>query len=89
MLRQAEHRLRGAVNHVLRVRTNLVLIAASACGYYFLAGIQTFGSEFAKEQYRINQAFANVLLLVVGIGAVVGVLAGGFLGDWLVRRRGT
>ena len=77
----------SAVSHVLRVRTNVVLIAASACGYYFLAGIQTFGSEFAKDQYRINQAFANVLLLLVGVGAVVGVLAGGFLGDWLVRRR--
>jgi predicted MFS family arabinose efflux permease len=77
----------AAVSHVLRVRTNLVLIAASACGYYFLAGIQTFGSEFAKQQYRIDQAFANVLLLLVGVGAVVGVLAGGFLGDWLVRRR--
>src|SRR5690242_2376542 len=76
-----------AVSHVLRVRTNVILIAASACGYYFLAGIQTFGSEFAKEQYRIDQAFANVLLLLVGIGAVVGVLAGGFLGDWLVDRR--
>jgi MFS family permease len=77
----------AAVSHVLRVRTNLVLIAASACGYYFLAGIQTFGSEFAKQQYRIDQAFANVLLLLVGVGAVAGVLAGGFLGDWLVRRR--
>jgi predicted MFS family arabinose efflux permease len=77
----------AAVRHVLRVRTNLVLIAASACGYYFLAGLQTFGSEFVKEQYRINQAFANVLLLLVGVGAVLGVLAGGFLGDWLVRRR--
>jgi len=76
-----------AVRHVLLVRTNLILIAASACGYYFLAGIQTFGSEFAKDQYRINQAFANVLLLLVGVGAVVGVLAGGFLGDWLVRKR--
>jgi predicted MFS family arabinose efflux permease len=79
--------LREAVSHVLRVRTNVVLIAASACGYYFLAGVQTFGSEFAKDQYRINQAFANVLLLLVGIGAVVGVLAGGLLGDGLVRRR--
>ena len=77
----------AAVHHVLRVRTNLILIAASACGYYFLAGIQTFGSEFAKEQFRIDQAFANLLLLLVGVGAVLGVLAGGFLGDALVRRR--
>ena len=87
VLRKESVSFAGAVSHVLRVRTNLVLIAASACGYYFLAGIQTFGSEFAKEQYRINQAFANVLLLLVGGGAVVGVLAGGFFGDWLVRKR--
>ena len=68
------------------MRTNLVLIAASACGYYFLAGVQTFGLEFVKEQYRIGQALANLLLLLVGAGAVLGVIAGGALGDALVGR---
>ena len=63
-----------------------VLIAASACGYYFLAGVQTFGSQFAKEQYSINQAVANLLLLLVGLGAIGGVLMGGALGDRLLRR---
>ena len=48
-----------ATRYVLRVRTNVVLIAASACGYYFLAGLQTFGVEFAKEQYGIDQALAT------------------------------
>src|SRR5689334_22846372 len=62
--------LRDAIRVVLHVRTNLVLIAASACGYYFLAGVQTFGIEFAKEQYGVGQALANLLLLVVGGGAV-------------------
>jgi len=76
----------AATRYVLSVRTNLVLIGASACGYYFIAGVQTFGSEFAKEQYRIDQALANVLLLVIGIGALGGVLAGGALGDRLLRR---
>ncbi len=75
-----------ATRYVLRVRTNVVLIAASACGYYFLAGVQTFGSEFAKEQYGIDQALANLLLLVVGGGALAGVLAGGSGGDWLLKR---
>lgn len=75
-----------AVKHVLAVRTNLILIAASACGYYFLAGVQTFGSQFAKEQYSINQAVANLLLLVVGAGAIGGVLLGGNLGDRFLRR---
>jgi MFS family permease len=78
--------LLAATRYVLRVRTNIILIAASACGYYFLAGVQTFGSEFAKEQYSINQALANLLLLVIGLGAVGGVLAGGAIGDALLRR---
>lgn len=76
----------AATRYVLRVRTNLILIAASACGYYFLAGVQTFGIEFAEGRYRIDQGLANVLLLVVGGGAVAGVLAGGNVGDALVRR---
>ena len=75
----------AATRYVLRVRTNVILIAASACGYYFLAGVQTFGSEFAKDQYGINQALANLLLVVVGLGAVGGVLLGGALGDRLLR----
>jgi len=75
-----------ATEYVLRVRTNIFLIAASACGYYFLAGLQTFGLEFSKEQYGINQALASTLLLVVGAGALTGVLAGGTVGDWLLKR---
>ncbi|HEU5476554.1 MAG TPA: MFS transporter [Gaiellaceae bacterium] len=75
-----------ATEYVLRVRTNLVLIAASACGYYFLAGLQTFGLEFSKDQYGISQATASSLLLVVGAGALAGVLAGGTVGDWLLKR---
>ncbi len=76
----------AAVRHVLAVRTNVILIAASACAYYFLAGVQTFGSQFAKEQYGINQALANLLLLVIGTGAIGGVLLGGAVGDRLLRR---
>ncbi|MGH3008993.1 MAG: MFS transporter [Gaiellaceae bacterium] len=75
-----------AARYVLRVRTNLLLIAATACGYYFLAGIQTFGSEFAKEQYGIDQGLANLLLLGVGGGAIAGVIFGGTIGDALLRR---
>src|SRR5213078_5078229 len=74
-----------ATRYILRIRTNIVLILASAFGYYFLAGVQTFGVEFTTHQYGIDQALANVLLLVVGIGAITGVLAGGAIGDLLLR----
>jgi MFS family permease len=75
-----------AAKYILRIRTNVVLIVSSALGYYFLAGVQTFGIEFTTHQYGIDQALANLLLLVVGGGAVFGVLAGGSIGDRLIRR---
>ena len=76
----------ATVRYVLRVRTNVVLIISSACGYFFLTGVETFGLEFVKGQYHIEQVLANLLMLVIGAGAVVGVLVGGRLGDALVRR---
>ena len=78
--------LLAATRYVLRIRTNVVLILASAGGYFFFAGVQTFGVEFVTRQYGIDQALGTLVLLVVGIGGVAGVLAGGALGDLLLRR---
>jgi MFS family permease len=75
-----------AVRYVLAVRTNVALIISSACGYYFLTGVQTFGTEFVGGQYHVSQVVANLLLLLVGVGAVGGVLAIGPLSDALLRR---
>jgi predicted MFS family arabinose efflux permease len=49
--------------------------------------VQIFGVEFVKGQYGLGQVKANALLLVVGAGAIVGVLGGGALSDRLLRRR--
>lgn len=75
-----------ATRYVFRVRTNVILIVASAAGYYFLAGVQVFGVEFVRQQYRIDAVLANGLMLVIGGGAVIGILAGGALGDSLLKR---
>lgn len=77
----------AAVRYTLAVKTNVILIAASACGYFFLAGIQTFGVEFVRQQYRVDAVLANGLMLVIGAGCVIGILAGGGLGDSLLRKR--
>jgi MFS family permease len=76
----------AATRYILRIRTNVVLIVASACGYFFLAGVQTFGVEFVTKQYRIGQALGTLVLLVVGVGGIGGVLVGGAVGDLLLRR---
>jgi len=75
-----------ATRYILSIKTNIVLIVSSACGYYFLAGVQTFGVEFVTKQYGIAQVLGTLVLLVVGAGAIVGVLAGGAIGDRLLRR---
>jgi MFS family permease len=76
----------AATRYVLGIKTNVALILASACGYYFLSGVQTFGVEFVTKQYGIAQALSGLVLLVVGAAGVVGVLAGGALGDALLHR---
>jgi MFS family permease len=75
-----------ATRYIFQVKTNVILIVAGACSYFFLAGIQTFGVEFVKDQYRVNAFLANPLMIVIGVGAVAGVLAGGALGDSLLKR---
>jgi MFS family permease len=75
-----------ATRYILSVRTNVVMIVASACSYFYLAGIQTFGAELVHQQYGIDQALANLLMLVLGAGAIVGVLLGGRIGDSLLAK---
>jgi MFS family permease len=91
LVRQAQRRrigLLAATRYVLGVKTNVVLILASACSYYFLAGVQTFGVEFVRGNYHVNAALANLLMLAIGAGAVVGVVVAGPLSDsWLRRGR--
>ena len=77
--------LREAVRYVLRVRTNVVLIVASALGYFFFSGLRGFAIEFAKEHYSISQSVATSLTIVLGVGALIGVLTGGRLADRLLR----
>jgi predicted MFS family arabinose efflux permease len=76
----------SAVRYVLSVRTNRIMIIAGSCSYFYLAGVQTFGSELVHQQYGVSQPVANLLILVLGVAAVLGVLSGGRLGDWLLGR---
>lgn len=75
-----------AARIVLSIRTNVILIVASACGYFYLSGIETFAVEYVKEQYGIAQAVANLLLFVLGAGAVLGTVFAGNLSDRLLKR---
>ena len=77
---------RAAATYVLRIPSNLVLISASALGYFFLAGLQAFAVLFAETHYGISQTLVVFVLAAAGVGGVVGTLYGGRLADSLVRK---
>jgi len=77
----------AATKYVMGIPTNLIMVAAGASGYFFLAGVATFGMEFVTKWYKINQFFAGLLMLVVGAGAVAGVLLAGRISDALIKRK--
>jgi MFS family permease len=78
--------LRQALVYVLRITTNDLLIVSSGLGYFFQAGVNTFGVVFIASQFRLTQSAATSLLGLVAIGALVGTLAGGRLADALLGR---
>ncbi|NII09875.1 MFS transporter [Oleiagrimonas sp. C23AA] len=75
-----------AVRHVLSVRTYRTLILASALGYFYFTGLRTFAIVYMRRQFDLGQAMASTLSVGIGLGAVVGVLLVGRLGDALIRR---
>ena len=74
------------VRYVLRIKTNLIIIVASALGYFYFAGLRAFSVLFATSHYGLSKPVADMLLLVTGLGAIAGVFAGGRVADRLLRR---
>lgn len=75
-----------AVVYVLRVRSNDILIVASSLGYFFQAGVNTFGVIYVVGHFRVSQSAATSLLGLVALGALAGTVLGGRLADRLLRR---
>ncbi|HZE04329.1 MAG TPA: MFS transporter [Solirubrobacteraceae bacterium] len=78
--------IRQAVRYVLRVRTNLIIIVASALAYLFFAGVQTFAVELMRSRYGLSQGAASSLLILIGLGALVGVVLAGQIADRLLSK---
>lgn len=78
--------LLAAARYVLRIRTNVIIIVASAIGYFFFAGLRTFAMVFVQEHYSLGQGELTAFIPVIGLAALAGVLAGGRLADRLVRQ---
>lgn len=75
-----------AVRYVLAVPTYRTLIVASALGYFYFAGLRTFAIVFMRGRFELGQSMASSLAVLIGLGAIVGVLRVGRLGDRLIDR---
>ncbi|OIK29235.1 MFS transporter [Streptomyces malaysiense] len=71
--------------YVLRIPTVLIMITASSLGYFFFAGVRTFGVLFATQQYDVSRSVATALAMVVGVGGIAGLYLGGHAADRLTR----
>ncbi|MEA2198288.1 MAG: hypothetical protein QOJ25_2339 [Solirubrobacteraceae bacterium] len=78
--------LKQAVRYVMSIPSNVTMIIASALGYFFFAGLQTFAVLFVRGHYHASQATATLVLALLVAGALVGVLVSGRVTDALLRR---
>jgi predicted MFS family arabinose efflux permease len=74
------------VRYVLSIRTSVLLVVGSSFGYFFMAGLSTFGVALLRGQFQIGQSLATLLIVVLGVGALAGVLSTGRIADWLMTR---
>jgi sugar phosphate permease len=66
--------------------TNVLLIIASACGYFFFTGVRTFAVVYLHTRFDLSQGISKLLFVVIGVGAVVGVLITGRAADRLIKQ---
>lgn len=76
-----------AMRYILSIRTNLALILASALGYFYFAGLQTFAIIYFHNRYGLSTSASTNLLVLAGLGALVGLSLTGRIADTLSKRR--
>jgi MFS family permease len=81
-----EMSLAAAVRYVFSVPTYVLLVISSSLGYFFLAGLQTFAILFVEGHYGVGLASAELAVVALVAGALVGTLVSGRLTDIMLRR---
>jgi MFS family permease len=78
--------LSGAIRYILSIPSNVMMILGSSLGYFYFAGLTTFVLLFVEDHYHVGLAKAELVLILLVIGALIGTLTSGRISDILVRR---
>src|SRR5690348_9996285 len=82
----ARMRIWPAVRYILSLPTYRMLIVASALGYFYFTGLRTFVVVFMRSHFHLAQTSSSTFVVVVGLGAIAGVLVTGLFADRLVKK---
>lgn len=75
-----------AIKYLLKIPSNVALIISSALGYFFFAGLKLYGTQFIGQQFDLANVVVSLVFPLLGVGAILGLLFGGRIGDWLVSK---
>jgi MFS family permease len=75
-----------SVRYVMAIPTNVLMIISSSLGYFFFGGLTTFAILFIRGRYHASQVSAELVLMFLVIGALIGTLVSGWLTDFLLDR---
>ena len=81
--RNVVHETLQALRYIVTVPTNIVLVISSALGYFFFSGLRTFAVVFLRARFSLGQAGASTLAVLIGTGALIGVVGAGRAADRL------
>lgn len=76
---------RVVVHTTLRTPTVLRVLLSGSIGAYYLAGASAFSVLFAVAHYGVSNLVADLALLTIGAGAVLGISYGSRVSDRLSR----
>lgn len=80
--------LSSVLRTLLEIKTNVIVLAADSVGNFFFAGVASFAVLFVTERYGLSTATVDALAPIIGVGVIIGILAGGRVGDRIARGQG-
>jgi MFS family permease len=75
-----------SVRYTLSIPSNVMMIISSSLGYFFFSGLTTFALVFVRGHYGVGSLESDLVLALMVVGALIGTLVSGWLGDLLLRR---
>ncbi len=81
-----QKRLWDVVKIVWRIRSWAIVVVAWTLCQVFLNGFTWFGITYFHRTFHLSNAEAGAIAGTIGLGALPGVLLGGYIADWMLRR---